>query len=328
MEEIERIVSGKKGKIDVTPIATIFRNEIKEEVTKGQMKPRIVAFLTTDDAGAIEYAKWTKIACNRDGIEFILKKIERLDLEDAIIDANNDDEVHGIMVYYPVFGGMLDAYLQDVVSPAKDVEGMSTTNRFNLYHNIRFLDEKQTKKCVIPCTPLAMVKIIDHLGIYDKSLPMGEHLKGKNVTIVNRSEIVGRPLAAMLANDGAFVYSVDISGVICFQAGKRQGTIKMTETTVTRDEAIQKSDILILGVPSPKFKIDESLIPEGAVVINFAGCLNVEESVESKTILVPTIGKVTIAMLERNLLRLYQNQMQSRSTSSSSSSAQIDQPQQ
>ncbi|GAM22152.1 hypothetical protein SAMD00019534_053270 [Acytostelium subglobosum LB1] len=311
MEEINSIVSAKKGKIDVTPIATLFRNEVKESVPANMPKPRIVAYLTTDDQGAIDYAKWTKIACNKDGIEFILKKIERVDLEDAIIDANNDDSVHGIMVYYPVFGGMLDAYLQDVVRPDKDVEGMSTTNRFNLYHNIRFLDEKKTKKCVLPCTPLAMVKIIDHLGIYDKSLPFGEHLKGKVVTVVNRSEIVGRPLAAMLANDGAFVYSIDLNGVICFQAGKRQGTIKMSETTVSKEEAIQKSDILILGVPSPKYKVDSALIRDGTVVINFAGCLNVDESVDSKCIMVPAIGKVTIAMLERNLMRLYNNQMQS-----------------
>eukprot|EP01133_Synstelium_polycarpum_P001111 gene1111-1269_t len=297
MEDIEKIVAEKKGKVDVTSIATFFRNEIREQVTKGSMKPRMVAFLTTDDAGAIEYAKWTRIACTKDGIEFILKKIERVDLEDAIIEANNDVDVHGIMIYYPVFGGMLDAYLQDVVSPCKDVEGMSTTNRFNLYHNIRFLDQQETKKCVIPCTPLAMVKIIDHMGIYDRSLPFGEHLKGKIVTIVNRSEIVGRPLAAMLANDGAYVYSIDLSGIIIFQAGKRQGTIKMSETTISKEEAIQKSDILILGVPSPKYKVDESLIREGAVVINFAGCLNVEESVESKCLLVPNIGKVTITIL-------------------------------
>eukprot|EP01132_Coremiostelium_polycephalum_P011936 gene11936-14609_t len=315
MEEFKEIMQCKKGKVDVTPISTFFREEIKGHITKGQLKPRLVAFLTTDDQGAQDYAKWTKIACNRDGIEFILKRIERVDLEDAIIDANHDNNVHGIMIYYPVFGGMMDSYLQDVVSPEKDVEGLSTTNRFNLYHNIRYLDEKKTKKCVIPCTPLAMVKIIDNLGIYDKSLKLGEHLKGKTITIVNRSEIVGRPLAAMLANDGAIVYSVDINGIIIFQAGKREGTIKMSETTITRDAAIQQSDILILGVPSPSFKIQSDLIKDGTIVINFAGCLNVDESIESKCILVPTIGKVTIAMLERNLLRLYNNFQQQQQSS-------------
>ncbi|EGG13704.1 methylenetetrahydrofolate dehydrogenase [Cavenderia fasciculata] len=320
MDEIKTIVSHKKGKVDVTPIATFYRNEIKESITKGNLKPRIVAFLTTNDEGALDYSKWTKIACNKDGIEFILKRVERVDLEDEILEANKDNNVHGIMVYYPVFGGMMDSYLQDVVSPEKDVEGLSTINRFNLYHNIRYMDAAQTKKCVIPCTPLAMVKIVDELGIYDKSLALGEHLKGKTITIVNRSEIVGRPLAAMLANDGAFVYSVDLNGIIVFQPGKRFGTIKMSETTITRDEAISKSDILILGVPSPKFKIESNLIKDGTIVINFAGCLNVDESIESRCVLVPTIGKVTIAMLERNLMRLYHNKVTHSSSSSTSSS--------
>ncbi|EGC35479.1 methylenetetrahydrofolate dehydrogenase [Dictyostelium purpureum] len=309
MEEFKEIINNKKGKVDVTPIATFFRNEIKEQITSKGWKPRVVAFLTSDDQGAIDYSKWTKIACNKDGIEFELKRVERVDLEDCIIEANNDNSIHGILVYYPVFGGMLDGYLQDVVSPEKDIEGLSTTNRFNLYHNIRYMDEKETKKCVIPCTPLAIVKIIDNLGIYDKSLQMGEHLKGKTITIVNRSEIVGRPLAAMLANDGAYVYSIDINGVIIFQAGKRYGTIKMVETSISREEAISKSDILILGVPSSNYKVNSDLINEGTIVLNFAGCLNVEESIQDKCILVPTIGKVTIAMLERNLLRLYNNQL-------------------
>ncbi|KAN0036206.1 hypothetical protein ACTA71_005510 [Dictyostelium dimigraforme] len=310
MEEYKEIMQTKKGKVDVTPIANFFREEVKQQITKNCWKPRVVAFLTSDDQGAIDYSKWTKLACQKDGIEFILKRVERVDLEDLIIEANNDACVHGILVYYPVFGGMMDSYIQDVVSPTKDIEGLSTQNRFNLYHNIRYMDgEAATKKCVIPCTPLAMVKIIDNLGIYDKSLAMGEHLRGKTVTIINRSEIVGRPLAAMLANDGATVYSIDINGIIIFQSGKRYGTIKMSETNVTREEAISKSDILVLGVPSPNYKVNSDLIQDGTVVINFAGCLNVDESIQEKSILVPTIGKVTIAMLERNLLRLFNNQI-------------------
>ncbi|KYQ96912.1 methylenetetrahydrofolate dehydrogenase (NAD+) [Tieghemostelium lacteum] len=305
MEEYKDIVHQKKGKVDVTPIATFYRNEVKQCIEKDSLKLKIVAFLTTNDQGALDYSKWTKLACNKDGIEFELRKVERVDLEDLILEANKDDSVHGIMVYYPVFGGMLDGYLQDVVTPEKDIEGLSTRNRFNLYHNIRYLDDKQTKKCVIPCTPLAIVKIIENLGIYDKSLPLGEHLKGKVITVVNRSEIVGRPLSAMLANDGALVHSIDINGTILFQKGKREGTIKMSETDVPKEESIQKCDILILGVPSPNYKVNSDLVKEGTIVINFAGCLNVEEDIQSKCILVPTIGKVTISMLERNLLRLY-----------------------
>ena len=78
-----------------------------------------------------------------------------------------------------------------------------------------------TKKCVLPCTALSVVKILDSLPTcYDKSKPIGRHMEGKTVTIINRSEIVGRPLAAMLANDGSDVYSIDIDSIYLFRGGK------------------------------------------------------------------------------------------------------------
>lgn len=69
----------------------------------------------------------------------------------------------------------------------------------------RYIDTAKTKKCVLPCTPLAVVKALEHLDVYDHGLPEGNRLRGKKVTVINRSEVVGRPLAAMLANDGAQV---------------------------------------------------------------------------------------------------------------------------
>lgn len=88
-----------------------------------------------------------------------------------------------------------------------------------MYHNIRFLDEAKTKKCIIPCTPLGLVKVMEYVGVYNGILPHGNRLHGRIVTIINRSEIVGRPLAALLANDGAKVYSVDINGIQEFHRG-------------------------------------------------------------------------------------------------------------
>ena len=85
---------------------------------------------------------------------------------------------------------------------------------------MRYVDTEQARKCVLPCTPLAVVKILEHLGAYDDQHAAGDRMAGKTVTIVNRSEIVGRPLAAMLANDGATVYSVDIDSTYIFRRGK------------------------------------------------------------------------------------------------------------
>ncbi len=77
-----------------------------------------------------------------------------------------------------------------------------------------------TKKSLLPCTPLAIIKLMEYLKVYDEALPLGNRMAGKNVVVINRSEIVGRPLAAMLANDGADVYSVDLNGVFLMRRGR------------------------------------------------------------------------------------------------------------
>ncbi len=81
-------------------------------------------------------------------------------------------------------------------------------------------DTRKRKKCLLPCTPLAVVKILEHIKVYDEALAVGDQMKDKTVCVINRSEVVGRPLAALLANDGANVYSFDISGVYLMQRGK------------------------------------------------------------------------------------------------------------
>lgn len=68
------------------------------------------------------------------------------------------------------FGGSMDDYLRDSVSYKKDVEGLSFTYRFNLYRNIRYMDnapDQQRLKCLLPCTALSVVKILESIGAYD-----------------------------------------------------------------------------------------------------------------------------------------------------------------
>ena len=134
-------------------------------------------------------------------------------MESHILAANEDERVDGIIVYYPIFGNRQDQYLQQITDEAKDVEGLSHHYIFMLYHNQRFLDPEMNQKSLLPCTPLAILKILDYLRVYNSILPSGNRLFGRSITIVNRSETVGRPLAALLANDGACVYSIDVSGV-------------------------------------------------------------------------------------------------------------------
>ena len=135
-----------------------------------------------------------------------------------MIAANKEARVHGIIIYYPIFGWPIDDYPRDVIGLEKDVEGLNHRYRYSLYHNIRTIDNDSGKKCVLPCTPLAVIKIMEYLGAYDCTRPVGHQLDGKVAAVFNRSEVVGRPLAAMLATDGATVYSIDISGMLVYAA--------------------------------------------------------------------------------------------------------------
>merc|ERR1711998_375829 len=118
------------------------------------------------------------------------------------------------------------------------------------------------------CTPLACVKVLENVGAYNKRLPVGQQLSGRSVVIYNRSEVVGRPLAAMLANDGAVVYSVDEFGMHMYSAGAVMGSIKVEETAITVSDALANADIVIGGVPVKSFKIPAGGLKKGAVCIN------------------------------------------------------------
>jgi methylenetetrahydrofolate dehydrogenase (NAD+) len=249
------------------------------------------------------------------GFAFDLRKVEKGDLEDAIIAANNDPAINGIIIYYPIYSSRgQDHYIQQLVSLNKDVEGLSHRYVFNMYQNIRFLDPPaDTQKSILPCTPLAVVKVLEYLRIYNVILPYGNRLFGRTITVINRSEVVGRPLAALLANDGACVYSVDLDGVQQFTRG--QGLKKHHHEVLEKPgwglpECLPLSDVVISGVPGENFKVPSELIRDGAVCINFSSEKNFigDQVKEKASIYVPAIGKVTIAVLLRNLLRLVHNQ--------------------
>ena len=181
-----------------------------------------------------------------------------------------------------------------------------------------------SQKSLLPCTPLAVLKILDYLRVYNSILPYGNRLFGRSIAVVNRSETVGRPLAALLANDGACVYSVDVTGVQQFTRG--EGIRKSRHEVVEKkgwglEDCVPLSDVVICGVPGDSFKLPTKLLREGAVCINFSTekvrdflltlqhlftklvDQNFESDVKDKaSIYVPAIGKVTIVMLLRNLL--------------------------
>lgn len=244
------------------------------------------------------------------GFKFDLRTVEKDLLEEEIMKANEDEDVDGMIVYYPIFpkNPSHDKYVQETVDLSKDVEGMRHKYLHNMYHNIRFLDSPENrKKSILPCTPLAVVKILEYLQIYNPVLTMGNRLFGKTITVINRSEVNGRPLAALLANDGATVYSVDITGVQVFTRG--QGIKKPRHQVEDKEgwgleQCLPLSDVVVAGVPSENYKVPTELIREGAACINFSSFKNFDGPAvkEKAAFYVPSVGKVTIAILLRNLV--------------------------
>lgn len=309
----------EKGvKINAGVVAKSFRDEIKEKVAamkqEGIEPPLLVGLLANKDPAARKYAEWTGKACRADGLRYELRTLDDpIDVEAALIDANDDPRVHGIIVYYPIFGqeesfsgASQDDYLRDTVSHKCDVEGLCHLYRTNLYRNVRYLDyPTNNQKCLLPCTALSVVKIIEACPrTYDVKKPVGRKLEGKTVTVINRSEIVGRPLAAMLANDGAVVYSVDINSIYIFRDGRLQPCADETP-----ESCVRKSSIIVTGVPTKKYKLPTEWVNPNSTVVNVASFKNVDEEALLKipgVVYVPLVGKVTVAMLERNLMRLYE----------------------
>ncbi|EFW99587.1 methylenetetrahydrofolate dehydrogenase [Grosmannia clavigera kw1407] len=291
-------------------------HSLLEEVQKAQGTDRqlcLAAFLANNDPAAVKYAEWSQKTCQENGFAFQLYHVDNQELEEEISRANNDDSIDGIIVYYPIFPGnpTHDRYIQETVSLAKDVEGLCHRYLYNMYHNVRFLDPPTNQfKSVLPCTPLAVVKILEHLHVYNTVIPYGNRLYGKTITVINRSEVNGRPLAALLANDGATVYSVDLTGVQVFTRGQgiRQPRHQVLDKPADfkLEHCLPLSDVVISGVPSESFKVPTELLREGVVCINFSSFRNFDGPAvkEKASIYVPSVGKVTIAVLLRNLVRL------------------------
>lgn len=293
--------------LDPAKVAQKYLDEVRDELESLTETLRVVGFVASDDLPSITYANATQQKFTDVGIAYELRRIARLDLEDAIIEVNENSDIHGLFVYLPVFNNEQDVTLRNLVDYRKDIEGGGQYWTRKLYANDRLAAaDDQTRKALLPCTPLAIIKMLTEAEVYlaDIKLPLSD----KIVTIFNRSEVVGRPLAAMLSNDGARVYSFDINGPLEFNSGRP------AEIEITRQQALAQSDIVITGVPSEDFqKVSAAEIKKDAVGLNFSFYANFEEDMATHAgIYIPRIGPVTVAMCMRNTLRLYKNFHQSR----------------
>lgn len=288
-------------------IAREYRVQIRRDVAElaaGGRAPRIIGLLSETDGPAATYAHYARIGCEAVGIELDVQHVEPHQVEAAIAAANVDDSADGIFLYYPLTDPAGDRWMRELVDPRKDVEGLHSFWSRLLYENRRFVDAERQQRAILPCTPLAILKILQRAGM--PSVGGSSPLEGVTACVINRSDLVGRPLAAMLANDGARVYSLDLTGTVVFEPAIGRFRHDVRDSSVGRSSALAMADVVISAVPSADFELiggDE--IRAGAICVNVAEHANFDESImERASVFVPRVGPLTIAMATRNLTRL------------------------
>jgi methylenetetrahydrofolate dehydrogenase (NAD+) len=288
--------------LDPAKIAEKYIREVKVEVDRLDARIKVVGLIASDDKPSLAYARATQQKFDAIGIDYDLRHIKRLDLEHEIVSLNADPKVHGIFIYFPVFHNEQDSYLRNLVDYQKDIEAGSQYWTRKLYANDRLaMSHDPSRKALLPCTPLAIVKMLAELGLYNDAVD--RPLTDKTITIFNRSEVIGRPLAVMLSNDGARVYSFDLNGPLLFRDAKPE------ELDISRAAALKESDIIITGVPSQQFpKVQSGEIKQDSVCLNFSSLPNFADDIEDHPgIYIAKVGPMTVAMCMRNTIRLYAN---------------------
>ena len=288
--------------LDPVVLAEKYVQEVRRDITQLGVKLSVVGLIASDDKPSLAYAKATKRKFDMVGISYDLRQLERLKVENAINAANQNPNVHGIFIYFPVFYNQHDDYLRNQVDFKKDIEAGSTYWTKKIVANDRMaVSGDESRKAVLPCTSLAIIKILTEIGVY--ATHTDRPMEGKVVSIFNRSEVIGRPLAVMMSNDGAKVYSFDVNGPLEFMDALPN------ESSITREQALLDSDIVITGVPADSFKkIGCDEVRKGTVCLNFSSVPNFEDAIKTHTdIYIPRIGPMTVAMCMRNTLRLFTN---------------------
>lgn len=271
--------------IDGRIIAKEIRKKISEEVNKYDNKPKIATIKIGSDPGSELYLRLRGNACKDVGIESTIiefpNDVSEAEILNTIRKLNNDRTIHGMLIQYPIPNHILPSKLMSTIDPKKDVEGFNPVNMGRTLSGDEYL---------VPCTPLAVLTILE----YEKT-----NLEGKDIVIVNHSNVVGKPLSALFLNRNATVSVCHIF------------TKDMKEYTT-------KADILVTAAGKAKL-ITRDHLKDNAFVIDVAivstkdgicGDVDFEsvKDIAGKITPVPGgVGPVTIACSLENMIKTFKN---------------------
>ncbi|MFX0022793.1 MAG: bifunctional 5,10-methylenetetrahydrofolate dehydrogenase/5,10-methenyltetrahydrofolate cyclohydrolase [Candidatus Hermodarchaeota archaeon] len=282
-----KILDGKKL---AEKLNSELKIKIENLVEKTGIKPKLVTILVGKDPASQVYVNIKHRTCQSVGIDSSVielnENISREQLLEEIDKVNNDPSIHGILLQIPLPKNLKDFTSEFIekISPLKDADGLHPCTRGKLFD----YNEDQGS-----CTPKGIISLLENNNI---------ELKGKDVVIINRSNLVGKPLIFMLL--------------------KRNATVTVCHTSTKHiNDYIQKADIVIVAVRKPKF-ITKDKIKEGAILIDVGinriegkiyGDIDFEGVFDKCGKITPVpggIGPMTVAMLCENTFFLYSKQME------------------
>ena len=275
--------------IDGKSISAKRKDELKIKIEKmkkaGKRIPQLTVILVGNNQASQTYVRNKERGCAYVGMlsDIILKdeNISEDELINEIKRLNNDANVDGILVQLPLPAHINENKILDLIDPSKDVDGFHPTNVAKLMLG---------QNGLVPCTPKGMMVLLDEIN-YD--------LTGKEVVVVGRSNIVGKPVS-----------------LLCLQ---KNATVTIAHSrTKNLKEVCQRDDVLIAAIGKAKF-FTKDYIKKGAIVLDvginrdennkLCGDVDYDDVKDIVSYITPVpggVGPMTIAMLLENTLQAYE----------------------
>lgn len=257
--------------------------EMKELTAKTGKVPGLAVVIVGEDPASKTYVRNKERTSKKLGfhseVHRLPEDVTQEELLAMVHRLNNDDDIHGVLVQLPLPKHIDEEPIIHAILPEKDVDGFHPVNVGNLMIGA---------ESYIPCTPHGVIKMLEHIG-YD--------LKGKNATVVGRSNIVGKPVALLLLERHATV-------TICHSR------------TQNLAEVCRQADVLVVAVGRPEM-VKGDWIKPGAVVIDvginsvdgkLVGDVEFEAASKVAGHITPVpggVGPMTITMLMVNTLQSF-----------------------
>lgn len=271
------IIDGKK-------ISNAIKDELKinvEALSKEGITVTLAVVLVGNDPASGVYVENKKKACEYIGIRSVSYELKEETSQEELLlliqELNEREDINGILVQLPLPKHISEELVIKTISPSKDVDGFHP-------ENVGLLNIGQ--KGFVSCTPAGIIELLKRSGI---------EIAGKECVVVGRSNIVGKPMAALLLRESGTV-------TICHSK-----TVNLAQVT-------KRADILIAAIGKPKF-ITTQYIKQGAVVIDvgihrmdnnkLCGDVDYADVVDQVSAITPVpggVGPMTIAMLMKNLV--------------------------